>query len=93
MSETIIELTGNRPSKTLNIVGRLENYHLEPLRSDEGIDIQTDIKAIHIGSSVTSIGEAAFQAFHNLNFVHIPNTVTSIGNYAFQLYICYMKLI
>jgi hypothetical protein len=44
----------------------------------------TPIKAAQIGSSVTSIGNNAFQNCSSLTSITIGNSVTSIGNYAFQ---------
>jgi hypothetical protein len=42
------------------------------------------IKKVEIGSSVTSIGDNAFQSCYSLSSITIPSSVTSIGIYAFQ---------
>ncbi len=42
-----------------------------------------DIKSVHIGKGVTSIGDFAFAYCQNLTFVYIPGTVKSIGDSAF----------
>ena len=45
------------------------------------------IRKVELGSSVTSIGDYAFQYCYSLSSITIPDGVTSIGNYAF--YNCY----
>ena len=45
------------------------------------------IRKVELGSSVTSIGDYAFQYCYSLSSITIPDGVTSIGDYAFQY--CY----
>ena len=44
----------------------------------------SDLTAITIPESVTSIGDYAFANCHSLTSITIPNSVTSIGDYAFS---------
>ena len=54
-------------------------YHAHHLYSDEN----TEITELNIPSSVTSIGNRAFQGCSDLTSVEIPSNVTSIGDCAF----------
>ena len=49
---------------------------------DRAFDCRTNLSAIHIPDSVTSIGDSAFSNC-GLTSIHIPDSVTSIGSYAF----------
>ena len=51
---------------------------------DSAFDKCSDLSAIHIPDSVTSIGDEAFYCCENLNSIHIPDGVTSIGDRAFD---------
>ena len=52
---------------------------------DEAFDNQTTLKGLSLGSSVTIIGDYAFNLCSGLiGALNIPNAVTSIGIYAFN---------
>ena len=63
--------------------GNMNDYTVVPAVNAPWAAYQTDIAAIVIGDSVTSIGESAFYGCNNLTSATIGNSVTSIGNNAF----------
>ena len=54
-----------------------------------GYESQVNVKVINIPSTVTTIGNNAFERCSNLETINIPESVTSIGDYAF--YGCGLK--
>ena len=42
------------------------------------------VKAVRVGTSVTTIGQYAFSTLYNLKYVTMPNTVTTINKSAFE---------
>ena len=49
----------------------------------DGIDA-SNLKRVHIGTNVTSIGSQAFSECTALEFVNIPDSITTISVYAFK---------
>ena len=66
---------------TISGTGAMTNY-----TSSDNVpwySYRSSIKTVKIGSSVTGIGDFAFEYYTSLTSVTIPNSITSIGKWAF----------
>ena len=63
--------------------GTTKEYKLEGALNVWDIVDRQNVKYISLGTCVTSIPDAAFDNWDNMERIDIPNTITSIGNRAF----------
>ena len=74
-------------SGTLGLGNGNSSYSVMGSTNNNGKVYCNMLQKVEIGSSVTSIGNSAFQNCYSLYSINIPEGVTSIGSYAFSY--CY----
>ena len=71
-------------SGTLGLGNGNSSYSVLGSTNNNGKVYCNMLQKAEIGSSVTSIGNSAFNGCYSLSSINIPEGVTSIGNYTFQ---------